>query len=492
MTELKRKMASGAAWLVLFRLCDRGIGFVSTLILARVLVPADFGLVAMATSLLAALEMLGAFSFDLALIQNQKAQRHHYDTAWTFTVVFGVFKSLALCLLAVPAAGFFGEPRLERLIYALAVCTLIEGFDNIGVVAFQKDLELHKEFWFGLTKKLVGFAVVVSLALWTSSYWALMAGILSTRLTSLMLSYFLHPFRPRLCWKGSRELFGFSKWLLLNNFLGFVYNRGTDFVIGKLAGPGPLGLYAVSFEIANLPTTELVWPISRAVFPGYARMANDLAQLRGAFVQVVGLVSLFTIPAGITIALVAEPLVQVLLGPKWSDSVALIQVLAVFGVVRSLHGPTGSIYLALGKPGFVAGFQCIQITVAVSLMLVLIPRLGTIGACYSLLGGATLAATVNYFLVVRELKMSIAELVSVLWRPLVGALAMTAVVSSTGPLWPGDAGVAISLLRLAALCAIACGTYVICLLICWWLASRPDGAEAQVIRFGNSRWRKNA
>ena len=379
-----------------------------------------------------------------------------------------------------------------RLIYALALCTLIEGFDNIGVVAFQKSLELHKEFWFGLTKKLVGFAVVVPLALWTSSYWALMAGILSTRLTSLVLSYFLHPFRPRWSWAGSRELVGFSKWLLLNNFLGFVFNRGTDFVIGKLAGPGPLGLYVVSYEIANLPTTELVWPISRAVFPGYARMANDLPQLRGAFVQVVGLVSLFTIPAGITIALVAEPLIHVLLGPKWSESVALIQVLAVFGVVRSIHGPTGSIYLALGKPGFIAAFQCIQITVAISLMLVLMPRLGTIGACYALLGGALVAATANYFMVLRELKMSIAELVGVLWRPLVGALAMTAAVAMAGPLWSGKTGADFSLLRLAALSAIACASYVISLLLCWWLASRPEGAESLIIRLGKSRLRARA
>jgi O-antigen/teichoic acid export membrane protein len=480
-------MAKGAAWLVLFRLTERSIGFVSTLILARVLVPADFGLVAMATSLLAALDLLHAFSFDLALIQNQQAQRHHYDTAWTFAVLFGILKSLALCLLAVPAARFFAEPRLGPLVYALALYTLIEGFDNIGIVAFQKDLELHKEFWFGLAKKLVGFAVTVPLAFWLRSYWALMAGILSARLTSLLLSYWMHPFRPRFSLGGARDLFNFSKWLLLNNFLIFVNNRGTDFVIGKLSGARALGLYSISYEIANLPTTELVWPISRAVFPGYARMANDLPRLREAFLQVISLVALFTVPAGIAIALVAESLVQVLLGAKWSDAVPLIQVLAVFGVVRSLHGPMGSIYLALGKPRFVAGFQCVQIGVAITLMLLLVPRYGTIGAAYALLAGASLAMSVNYIFALRELQMPVAELVRALWRPIVGAAAMAAAVGAIGSLWPGENGAVTNVLRLGALCTVAAVSYVVVVLLCWWLARRPEGPESQIVRFGVSR-----
>ena len=487
MSDLKRRMASGAVWLVLFRLTDRGIGFVSVLILARVLVPADFGLVAMGTSILAGLELLGAFSFDLALIRNQEAQRHHYDTAWTFAMLFGIFKAVVLCLLAAPAADFFAEPRLEQLIYALALCTLIEGFDNIGIVAFQKDLELHKEFWFGLTKKLVGFAVVVPLAFWLQSFWALVAGILSTRLTSLILSYRLHPFRPRLSLAGARDLFAFSKWLLLNNFLIFVNNRGTDFVIGKLAGARALGLYTVSYEIANLPTTELVWPISRAIFPGYARMANDLPQLRDAFVQVISLVALFTIPAGILIALVAEPLVQVLLGAKWLDAVPLIQVLAVFGVVRSVHGPTGSIYLALGKPGLVAVFQCVQIGVAIALMLMLVPKYGEIGAAYALLAGASLAMTVNYYMALHVLKLPLRDFINVLWRPFVGAAMMAAAVRTVGPLWQNEIGGAINILRLATLCAITLASYLVVVLLCWWVARTPEGAETLIIRFGMSR-----
>ena len=490
MNDLKGRMARGAAWLVLFRLADRGIGFISTLILARVLVPEDFGLVAMGTSILAALELLGAFSFDIALIQNQKAERRHYDTAWTFAVLFGCMNAAGMCLLAVPAVSFFNEPRVEHLMYALALCTFIQGFDNIGIVAFQKDLELHKEFWLGLTKKLIGFAVTISAALLLHSFWALVCGILALRVSGLALSYWLHPYRPRFSLAAASELFNFSKWLLLNNFLIFLNNRGTDFVIGKFSGARSLGLYSIAYELANLPTTELVYPISRAVFPGYSRLAGDIAELRRAFVQVIALVALLTVPAGALIGLVAEPVVQLLLGPKWADAVPLIHILAVFGIVRSLHGPTGSIYLALGKPRRVAALQCVQLSIAIALMLLLVPRLGSIGAAWSILAGASTAMALNYTMVLRELSLSLVELLQALWRPIFGAAMMAVVLGATAGLWPADTGAASTALRLSVMSALGALCYLVTVVACWSVGGRPQGAEMQVIAFARAQLRR--
>ena len=494
MSELKRRMASGAAWLVLFRLADRGIGFISTLILARLLVPADFGLVAMGTSILAALELLGAFSFDIALIQNQRAERRHYDTAWTFSVLFGCVNAVGMCLLAAPAVGFFNEPRVEGLMYALALCTLIQGFDNVGIVAFQKDLELHKEFWFGLAKKLIGFVVTITAAFALQSFWALVCGMLALRVTSLGLSYVLHPYRPRLSLAAAGELFGFSKWLLLNNLLIFLNNRGTDFVVGKVSGAGALGLYSISYELANLPTTELVHPISRAVFPGYSRLASDLPQLRQAFLQVISLVALLTVPAGALIGLVAEPLVLLLLGPKWMGAVPLIQVLSAFGIVRSLHGPNGSIYLALGKPRIIAALMSVQLAIAIVLMLFLVPKFGPIGAAWAILAGACVAMTSNYFMVLRELSLPLPHLVSVVWRPLVAALfAAITVTVIDGNLWhlAAAADVSSRALRLAVLLGAGIAGYVATIIACWSLAGKPNGAELQLATMLAARVRRS-
>ena len=491
MTDLKNKMAKGAAWLVLFKLVERGLGFISTLFLARLLVPADFGVVAMATSILAALELMSMFSFDLALIQNQNAERRHYDTAWTFALMFGTFNALAMCAAAAPAAAFFGEPRVEGLMYALALGPLIQGFDNIGVVAFQKDLELHKEFWFGLAKKLAGFAVTVSLAFVWHDYWALVAGTIATRVTSLVLSYGLHPFRPRLSLGAASELFHFSKWMLLNNLLIILNNRGTDFVIGRVSGARSLGLYSISYELANLPTTELVFPISRAVFPGYARLAADPDQLRRAFLQVIGLVALLTIPAGVGIGLIAEPLVQILLGAKWMDAVPLVQVLAIFGVVRSLHGPNGSIYLALGKPRVVAALQCVQLLIAITLMIFLVPTFGPMGAAWAILAGACVAMIINYIMLLRDLRLALSHLIAVIWRPFVAASVMAAIlIGFTGALWPAGAEMGSAITRLVALIVIGAFSYAATIIASWIVAGKPAGTELELLSIATSRVRR--
>ena len=144
MEDVSRKMVRGAAWVIVARLSDRLIGLVSTVILVRILVPADFGLLAMATSIIAMLALISDFSFDLALIQNPKAERRHYDTVWTLNLLFSIAYALMLVLLAQPAAHFYHEPRLAAVMEWLALGTLIGGFTNVGIVAFRKACRFHR------------------------------------------------------------------------------------------------------------------------------------------------------------------------------------------------------------------------------------------------------------------------------------------------------------------------------------------------------------
>src|SRR5262249_45457483 len=131
------RMARGAAWMVAARFVDRSIGVVSTVVLARLLLPADFGLVAMAMSIIAALALLGAFNFDLALIQHPSSERRHFDTVWTLDLGVAVVSALTLLILAAPAASFYREPRLSWVMVALAAGALIGGLQNVGVVTFR-------------------------------------------------------------------------------------------------------------------------------------------------------------------------------------------------------------------------------------------------------------------------------------------------------------------------------------------------------------------
>ncbi len=175
--------------MVVLRLTVRGLSLISTLILVRLLDPADFGIVAMAMVVVAGIELFAAFGFDVTLIHKQDAGRAEYDTAWTISAILGFASAAAIALLAYPAAQLYDEPRLVPVFQVIAVASILEGLKNIGLVEFRKQLQLEKEFAFQVAVKLIGFVFTVSAAFWFRSYWALVLGILVTRLASLVLSY---------------------------------------------------------------------------------------------------------------------------------------------------------------------------------------------------------------------------------------------------------------------------------------------------------------
>lgn len=324
-------LARGAGLMMALRLVERGIGLASTLILARILTPGDFGLVAMAMSVLTLIELMGAFGFDVALIQRQDAQRRHFDTAWTYNVLFSASVALLLLLCAPFAAEFYREPKLRLVLSVLALGALVQGCENIGTVTFRKQMNFGQEFRFLLSKKLVSFAVTMALAFTLRNYWALVGGIIVGKLCAVLLSYRMHPFRPRFSLAASRDLFHFSKWLLVSNLILFLQNKSDSFILGRTVGAHDLGLYNVASEIAVLPSTELIAPINRAAFPAYAAQAADLEALRAKFLSVFSVIGLLAFPMSVGLACVAGPAVAVLLGPQWAAAVPLLSRLPSAG-----------------------------------------------------------------------------------------------------------------------------------------------------------------
>src|ERR1700732_920106 len=295
--NIRSRMARGAIWMVLFKILDRSLGFVSTLILARLLVPADFGLVAMASSLIALLQLFTYFGLDAALLRERDASPAHYNAVWTLNVVAGCLIAVSMFALSLPAAHFYREPRVTLVICALAAAPLIQGFENVAIVNFRKEMRFDRDFRFMLTKRVLAFCTTVPLALWLRNYWALIAGMLAGCASGVPSSYLLQPFRPRFSLQSLGSLMHFSKWLVVQNLLGFLKERSSDFVVGRIAGPSSLGIFSVAAEISSMPGTDLVAPINRAVLPAYMRLASDLPALRREYLSVMAVVALLAVPA---------------------------------------------------------------------------------------------------------------------------------------------------------------------------------------------------
>ncbi|MEN7342628.1 MAG: lipopolysaccharide biosynthesis protein [Pseudomonadota bacterium] len=479
MENLAKRTALGAAWMMFSKLAIRFIGLISTLILVRLLSPEDFGIAAMAMTVVAIVELLTTFGFDVAIIQNQNADEDDYNTAWTMNVLLGLGAGLLLVALAYPAALFYGRPELIPVYIALSFATIFQGLENIGLVDFRKHLTFDKEFAFRVTVKISAFVITIGIAWWMRSYWALVAGTVMSRLAATIMSYWAHPYRPKWSLAALSRIMNFSKWLFLNNMVNMFRRIGPELIIGRISGALGLGLHRIAFEISNLPTTELVAPANRALLPGFSKIAHDLERSGTQFLRVTGLLSLVSMPTGFGIAVTADLFTPLVLGEDWLQTIPLIKVLAIFGAIMAIQSPITMVLLAVGKPRWVSLMSLAQLAFMIPLLIFLNIRFGVLGAAVAMLLTACLSLPTYFLLTAKLLKLKLSSLVRVICKPLLAALVMYLGVEWVSPqLEPGFIGLGI---------AVACGAtifFAVMGLLFVATGRRKDSAEHEVVVTG--------
>lgn len=482
---LSGRMTRGAAWMIGLRFTDRNLGFLSTIILARLLVPADFGVVVLAMAMIGTIDDLADFGFEQALIQNQKAVRAHYDTAWTFGMVRGAASALVIAALAEPLALFFEDPRLLDVMFTLALVPFLSGFYNIGTVAFRKELTFGKEFVFRIVPRIVGALTTIALAFTFRNYWALVYGTLVGIGTRLVLSYFMHSYRPRISIAALRDIMGFSKWMLVTSIADLASQKFGTLIIAKFLDTASLGIYSMSSQIANIASSELIAPIKQALFPGYARLAHDIALLKKAFLDVYGILVLLALPIAIGIGLTAEFFVPILLGPKWSGAIPLIGILVISGGLRSLSSHVRPVYLALNMPHYGAYAAAGRALVHVPALIFALQYYGIQGAAIAHATGHVAVLLGSLYLMHRLLGVSVGEFLQACWRPLVGC-GLMAVAVLLIKWFPPVEGVGFANLVVLLVLAVSVGilTYIGVVLLLWWLCGRPhNSAESHLLAY---------
>ena len=476
-------MVRGASWTLLLRVADRSVGLISTVLLARLLVPSDFGLVALAASFVALLGLLGAVGLEAALIQAPTADRRHCDTVWTFRVLFGLALAATLGLLASPAAQYYGEPRLVHVIFGLALARAIAGFQNVGITLLEREMAFDRAFRFTMSARLATtFLATLPLAFAWRDYRALVGGTIAGTCIQVALSFRMHPYRPRLSLAVWRELFRFSRWVQAANVVGFLAARSAHFIVAKSAGLPALGTYTMAREVATVSTGEFATAVHRAVFPGYARLSADPALLRRAYLRVMSVVVLITFPTAMGGALLAGPVVRVFLGEQWHEVVPLLPLLAVYGVTNVFLASTAHVYLALGAPHRYTALVAVQAAVFVPGMLYLVPRMGVQGAALALLAGGVVASIVNMQMLFAAIAVTARALARITWRPASAAILMGVVVALARQYWQPGESLSGSVLTLASMVAIGAAAYIGTVLVLWRLGAQPDGAESFMLQ----------
>ncbi len=476
----------GAFFIVGMRWLDRFIGIISTLVLARVLIPEDFGLIAMASLVIYLADVFFDFSVHAALIQNPAPGPGHFNTAQTLRLLESSVAAMLLIAVAPFAAIYFRDERVVDVIRVLGASLMIAGLENIGIVTFQKEMKFGQDFIFVFTRRFTGFIVTLVAAWLLESYWALVIGTVAQRIAGVAASYVMHPMRPSLSLEKFREIFGFSQWMFVRALGDYFANMSHRLVVGGRENAQVMGGYSLAGDMAVMPSTELLMPLNKVLFPAFVSLKHDIAKLKRAYLLAQGVQLLVAVPASVGLAMVATEAVGLFLGDKWASTVGFLQVLALVGLISSFFSSGNFLLITLGFTRAVAVYVWCQALAFLALAFMVFPAAGAMGVAYLRLGvavgGAALfAATLVHLF--PALKLS--ELMANTVRPVLGALLMALAIFWAGPLQNSFPIFMVFILKIL----IGVSTYSLAILLMWRLWGCPQGAETYLFELVKKRTR---
>lgn len=478
---MKTKIARGAMWLGGARGAINLLAFANTLLLARLLVPEDFGLVAIALAISGIIGSVTELSLSSALVQHDDPEDRHFDSAFTLNALRAALLGGLLAVLAVPVAALYDDARLAPVMFALAAITATGGLANPRLAALTRELNFSREFMLSVASKLAGFVVGVAIAWVWRSYWALIAGVAAASLANVALSYLLVPGRPRFRLSGARDLLSFSIWLSLGQIIQTMNYRFDSLAIGYFIGKPPLGAYTFGDNLASLPTREATTPIARALFPAFSRMKGDTARMGDAYRRAQALLFAVALPLGCGFAVLAEPMVHLAVGDKWNAAIFVIEVLASFFAIQTLSSAAGPLAMAMGETRALFRRDLALFAIRLPLLVAGLVLGGLKGVVIARAISGTSWTLVNMALAKRMTGVSLTRQIAGNTRAMaaVGVMVL-AVELLVRAFVPGEAMIE-RLVALAVMIGAGGIVYAGTSLALWMAAGRPDGPEAEAI-----------
>lgn len=488
----KAGVARGAAALGVTRVVTNLANLASLVVLARLLTPQDFGLVAICTTVLGVLVALTELSMGSALVQRKEVTREHIDSAWTMALLRSAMIAGGFALAAQPLAWLYGDDRLAPLFVLSGITGALSGLTNPLVALRTRQMSFKPLILLQVVQKLSALVISIGLALWLRNYWAIIVGSAIGGAFGTILSYLVVPYRPRLSLARSRELLGFSSWLFLGQAMNVLNWRFDQLIIGLFLPPAQLGAYSMADNVSAIPSRETTTPLVQTLFPSFARMQGDRPRLRHAYQIAQGAIGIVALPVAVGFMLLAEPMVRVALGPKWMIAVPLIEIIGLCYAMQTLV--TGSRPLAMAEGATRALFvrDTWGLVLRVPFVTVGLMGWGLMGLVWGRLISSVIGLAITSALVTKLTGLSGLEQLRAHRRTIACVVAMAAaVLLADHELIKLGAG---PMARIAVLAPLGALVYVGSLQLLWLASGRCAGAEAELLallRASFARFRRN-
>lgn len=361
-SNLKQKAIKGIFWSAIESWGRQFISLVVFFILARLLGPETFGLVALASVFLAFLQVFLDQGFNQAIVQRQNLEPEHLDTAFWTNLGISLILTI-LCFASADLVGyFFKEPQIIPIVRCLSINFIITAFSSVQNAIFERKLAFKTLAKRSLLAVITGGIIGVTMAFMGFGVWSLVGQQLSNSLAGVLVIWRVSNWRPNLKFspKHFKELFSFGVNVVGMNLAYFISRRSDDFFIGYFLGSSALGYYAVGYRVFSILTELLTSVLSKVTLPTFARLQQDKTKLRNALYQAIQLSSLITFPGFLVSSALAPELIQVVFGEKWLPSIPVMQILNLSGIAFAYFYFNGSVLMAMGKPSLKLALDLIQ------------------------------------------------------------------------------------------------------------------------------------
>jgi PST family polysaccharide transporter len=344
------KAVRGAGWLVLSRFVGRVIDFFTLLVLARILSPQDFGVAALATSLVVIIDTILEVPVTQALVRLRSIEKSHLDTGFTLGFLRSIAVAIVVFAIAWPFAHFNDDAALIPLVSVLVIGPIAKGYISPAMVYFARELRFRPTFFIEVAGKIGACVVVAIVVMSGGTYWAIVSNFATASVIATVFSYVMAPYRPAFSLARLSDFMGFIGWFSAAQLVAALNWQSDRFLIGGLADKASLGRYAVASDVSIIPTQSVIGPAMQPVMAAFSQVSQDSLRMKMAFLKAVRLAMLISVPACVGISLTADLVTDLLLGSQWKDAAPILSILALSIIPVPYFQTLYSASLALDRP----------------------------------------------------------------------------------------------------------------------------------------------
>jgi len=351
--NIKAKSTNAVIWSAVDKFSAQGIRFILGLIIARLLLPSDYGLIGMLAVFLALPNVFIQSGFGAALIQKKSADDTDFSTVFYFNIFVGIFMYFVLYITAPLIADFYDEPKLTLLTRVLGFTMIIESFAIVQRTILTKNLDFKIQTKISISSILPSGIIGVLFAFYGYGVWALVFQSLSRQFFLTVFFWIFNKWRPQVVFstQSIKSLFSFGSKLLISGLLNAAFTRIQLIVIGKVYDAASLGFYTRAKQLQSFPVQSLSQIINRVSFPIFSKLQDDNKKLLNAYRKIAKMAVFVNFPVMVGLIIVSEPLINLILTEKWLPSVPYLRVMCIGGLLGPIHVLALSVITAKGDSG---------------------------------------------------------------------------------------------------------------------------------------------